>query len=167
MVLCDGAGKFLFAVTKRVEKLEDVASIYGVSEAGEVKEKIFHVGMTTKHKSRNFQGQESSTIQTLGGTSIQLNGTLDIFGCITGRNKSRGGHVALGAMGTGTPIAKLVNPKERPDLNLQRDSGKKPQDYLLEVAPGVDLALMLAMLLAWNVLETLDSELSCQNAAGG
>merc|ERR1712039_271503 len=95
IVLCDGAGNFLFAVTKRCEKLGDVASIYAVSEAGEVKEKIFHVGMTTKHKSRNFQGQESSTIQTLGGTSIQLNATLDIFGCITGRNKSRGGHVAL------------------------------------------------------------------------
>jgi len=166
-VLCDGIGNFLFAITKRCEKLEDVASIYAVGEAGEVKEKLFHVGKTTKHKSRNFHGQESSTIQTLGGTNIQLNATLDIFGCYTGRNGSRGGHVALGAMGTGTSIAKLVNPKERPDLDLQREEGKNPSDFLLEVAPGVDLALMLAMLLACDVLENCDRKESCRLAASG
>merc|ERR1719330_1313463 len=113
-VLCDGTGKSLFAITKRCENLEDVASIFAVGEGGEVKEKLFHVGKTKKHASRNFAGQESSAIQTLGGTSIQLSGTLDIFGCLTGRNKSRGGHVVLGPMSAGTPIAKLVNPSERP-----------------------------------------------------
>merc|ERR1712187_851268 len=102
-----------------------------------------------------------ATLKTKGGKSIELNGTLDVFGCVTGRNKSRGGHIRLGDMGTGTPIAKLVNPNERPDLELQRPNN---DDYLLEVAPGVDITLMLEMVLAWSVLEACDRKWECYYA---
>eukprot|EP00931_Biecheleriopsis_adriatica_P121169 TRINITY_DN96253_c0_g1_i1.p1 TRINITY_DN96253_c0_g1~~TRINITY_DN96253_c0_g1_i1.p1 ORF type:complete len:207 (+),score=33.40 TRINITY_DN96253_c0_g1_i1:174-794(+) len=165
-ILSDAAGNPVFAVTRKCEKLSDVPSIFAVDKAGKVQEELFRVSKTNKHKSPNRDGL-TATLQTVDGKTIEINGTLDVFGCVAGRNGSRGGHIRLGDMGKGTPIAKLINPNERRDLDLQRPSGKKPEDYLVEVVPGVDITLILAVVFVWEVLESCD--IRCENylAAGG
>jgi len=174
LIIIGNAAGPVFAVTGECKKLTDALSIYAIDESckdkdGLFKDERFKVSTTKKHNSKNFLGQTTTGIQTLGGNNIELNGTLDIFGCHTGRRGSRGGHIRLGGMSTGKPIAKLVNAKERPDLNLQRPTwnkkGTDPDDYLLEVAPGVDMALILAMVLATEVLENCDRAM--ENALAG
>merc|ERR1712066_1040026 len=114
IIIFDAAGNPVFAMTGNCEKLTDAVSVYAIDKSCKDKDELFKderfkVSTTKKHRSKNHLGQTTTGIQTLGGNSIDLNGTLDIFGCHTGRGGSRGGHIRLGDMSTGKPIAKLVN----------------------------------------------------------
>lgn len=154
--ICDAAGVELFAVTNFIYGEKDDPSVYW-EEAGQAKS-------FTVSKTRSGQ---RVCLTNMKGEEIELNGTVNWFD--TWKNERGHGHIRLGDMESGIPIAKFTHPKEMPGVgtpNLDGPKGKT-EDYLLEIAPGVDMALILAMVLAGEVKDASDRAWSCYYAAGG
>eukprot|EP00928_Gymnodinium_smaydae_P097015 TRINITY_DN8687_c0_g2_i1.p1 TRINITY_DN8687_c0_g2~~TRINITY_DN8687_c0_g2_i1.p1 ORF type:complete len:244 (-),score=38.97 TRINITY_DN8687_c0_g2_i1:318-977(-) len=127
-VVYDASGAAAFKLTEKVWRLGDTQIICAPDG-----DELFHVGCSLGNTKQYTTG-----LRTSGGTSAYVDGKCSVYG-------KKG---SLWLNGT-TPVARVVNPSDYRDLLPQGRA-----DYLLvEIAPGVDAALILAILLALEEME--------------
>lgn len=124
----------VFVMKEKLMQLDDKQSVYSVDAEGKPKDEMYKVGSNfgnTKQKTHGLKNQ--------AGKDIILNAHMTLL--------SSKGSMWYGDIDKGIPIAKLCSPLEFRDL---ADSGT----YFVEISPGVDMALVVSMVLAYAEMES-------------
>lgn len=136
-VIFDAEGNPVFHMKEKMMQMDDKQSIYLANADGSVGEELFKVG-------GNFGNTKVKThkLKTNKGKEVELHARMKFFDMT--------GFIRIGDPKTGTPIARIGDPKE-----LDSDSAARwlREDYLIEIAPGVDVALIVAVVLGYEQLE--------------
>ncbi|CAE6916660.1 unnamed protein product, partial [Symbiodinium natans] len=136
-VICDAEGIPLFVIKEPLMQVDDKQYVYAVDSDGKPTQEMFRIGSSFGNTSQYTENLKSAT-----GNPIQLNGKMSIA--------SMKGGIWLGDVKVGQPIAKVCSPVTYKDF-LPDEFDRN--EYLLEIPPGVDSALVLAMVLAYEQME--------------
>jgi len=124
----------IFVMKEKLMQLDDKQSVYSTDAEGKPNDEMYKVGS-------NFGNtkQYTSGLKNKAGKEITVNGKMTIL--------SNKGVLWYGEIDKGIPIAKLCSPAEFRDFV---DAGT----YFVEIAPGVDMALIVSMVLAYAEMES-------------
>ncbi|CAJ1457431.1 unnamed protein product [Effrenium voratum] len=136
-VICDAGGAPLFVIKEPMLQLDDKQYVYSVDAEGKPKEELFRVGSNFGNTAQYTQNLKSKT-----GRPIALHGKMTLV--------SMKGGIWLDKAQKGHAIAKVCSPITYKDF-LPDDFDRN--EYLVEIPPGVDSALVLAMVLAYEQME--------------
>ncbi|CAE8642361.1 unnamed protein product [Polarella glacialis] len=137
----------VFVMTEAAMQFDDKQTVY----SGDGKTELFKVAS-------NFGNTKQSTsgLKNNQGKKIILEGKMNLL--------SKKGHICLGDVNTGRPIGKVCSPVQIQNLIPDWSaggSGWARHDYFIEIAPGVDMALIIAMVLAYEQMEqSYDDEMN-------
>lgn len=136
-VICDADGMPIFVITEPLMQIDDKQVVHRVTPEGKPSEELFRVGS-------NFgnTAQYTQNLKNTKGHAITLNGKMTLV--------SMKGGIWLGPAGKGQAVAKVCSPVTYKDF-LPDDFDRN--DYIVEIPPGVDSALILAMVLAYEKME--------------
>eukprot|EP00435_Cladocopium_sp_Y103_P008326 s4358_g2.t1 len=136
-VICDADGTPVFVITEPLMQIDDKQVVHRVTPEGKPSEELFRVGS-------NFgnTAQYTQNLKNTKGHGITLNGKMSLL--------SMKGGIWLGPAGKGQAVAKVCSPVTYKDF-LPDDFDTR--DYIVEIPPGVDSALILAMVLAYEKME--------------
>lgn len=128
-MILDADGHPVFLLGQHVLQFNNTQVVYKVDNDGNPKEEVFKIAS-------NFLNTRTSAkdLKNLRGAELHLEGEMDLFGYK--------GSIWWGDIGEGVPIAKVVSP--------MAEESAHSDDFVVDVAPGVDLALILAMALAYE-----------------
>jgi len=129
-VIYNAKGAPLFVMMEKLLQLDDKQTVYSCGVDGTRKDELYKIGSNIGNTKQYTDG-----LKNQAGKSITLNGDMDFI--------SYKGSIWYGEVNKGIPIAKLCSPVEF--KNLLQSEG----DYLVEIAPGVDMALIVSMVLAY------------------
>jgi len=128
----------LFVMMEKLLQLDDKQTVYRCGADGKQKDELYKIGSNLGNTTQYTDG-----LKNQAGKAITLNGDMSFV--------SYKGSIWYGEVGKGVPIAKLCSPLEW--KNFLQSEG----DYLVEIAPGVDMALIVSMVLAYAEMnETYD-----------
>mmetsp|Transcript_8870 Transcript_8870/g.21192 ORF Transcript_8870/g.21192 Transcript_8870/m.21192 type:complete len:224 (+) Transcript_8870:94-765(+) len=136
-VLCDADEKPIFVIKEPLMQLDDKQAVFSADPEGKPGEELFRVGSNFGNTAQYTQNLKNSK-----GEPIELNGKMTLV--------SMKGGIWLGGANTGQAIAKVCSPVTYKDF-LPDDFDRN--DYIVEIPPGVDSALVIAMVLAYEKME--------------
>eukprot|EP00438_Fugacium_kawagutii_P032012 Skav224607 [mRNA] locus=scaffold3477:44718:45378:- [translate_table: standard] len=136
-VICDAEGTPLFVIKEPLMQLDDKQYVYSADEEGKPKDELFRIASNFGNTKQYTQNLKSKT-----GRPIELHGRMTLV--------SMKGGIWLGDPGKGLAVAKVCSPVTYKDF-LPDDFDRN--EYLVEIPPGVDSALVLAMVLAYEQME--------------
>ncbi|CAE7389130.1 unnamed protein product, partial [Symbiodinium sp. KB8] len=136
-VICDGDGCPLFVIKEPLMQVDDKQYVYATDSDGKPAQELFRIGSNFGNTS-----QYTENLKNAKGEAIQLKGQMTLV--------SMKGGIWLGDVKTGQPIAKVGSPVTYKDF-LPDDFDRN--EYIVEIPPGVDSALILAMVLAYEQME--------------
>eukprot|EP00930_Biecheleria_cincta_P101730 TRINITY_DN93384_c0_g1_i1.p1 TRINITY_DN93384_c0_g1~~TRINITY_DN93384_c0_g1_i1.p1 ORF type:complete len:272 (+),score=42.30 TRINITY_DN93384_c0_g1_i1:25-816(+) len=148
--LFDAIGTPALVIQSELWQIDNKQSVYSADAAGKPETLLFKVACREVHPGArtHAQGALMNTalwtegLKTAQGDAIEFNAKMSTRGMQ--------GSIWLGKYGEGTLIARLLSPavlKQFDDTDFGND------EYVVEIAPGVDVSLVLAMVLAYDQME--------------
>jgi len=134
----DGDDKPVFCLKEKVMQLDNKQSVYTCIPDGD---KAFKAGEELFKVGSNFENttQYTEGLKNKAGKEVKLNGSMGLI--------SMKGGLWLGEVGKGKPVAKICSPVEFKNF---LPNGFGVDDFLIEIPPGVDMALVVAVALAYQ-----------------
>ena len=136
-VICDASGAPIFVIKEPMMQLDDKQYVYSTDAEGKPAKEMFQVASNIGNTA-----QYTKNLTNASGQALQLNGKMTLV--------SMKGGIFLGAIKEGQAIAKVCSPVTYKDF-LPDDFDRS--EYIVEIPPGVDSALVLAMVLAYEQME--------------
>lgn len=135
--LLDATGKPVCMIKGKMMSMDDNQHIHRVNPDGSPGEELFQM----KSNFGNTK-QESVGLKNSSGQAFQICGKMSFT--------SMQGYLVYGDLKTGTAVAKVGQPKH---FGAVASGSWTDSDYFLEIAPGVDMAVILAMVVAYEQME--------------